>query len=87
MDTAVDYDAVTATGAIMGSGGMVVMDNTTCMVDMARFFLDFTQDESCGKCTFCRIGTLRMLEVLERITKGEGEAEDPEDDSDDGDDH
>lgn len=71
-DTLVDYDSVTATGAIMGSGGMVVMDETTCMVDMARFFLNFTQEESCGKCTFCRIGTKRMLEILERITEGEG---------------
>ncbi len=77
-DTPVDFENIPKTGAIMGSGGMVVMDNTTCMVDMARFFLDFTQDESCGKCTFCRIGTLRMLEILERITKGEGEPEDPE---------
>jgi NADH-quinone oxidoreductase subunit F len=72
MDTVVDYDAVTATGAIMGSGGMVVMDESACMVDIARFFLDFTQKESCGKCTFCRIGTRRMLEILTRITEGEG---------------
>lgn len=71
-DTIVDYDSVNATGAIMGSGGMVIMDETTCMVDVAKFFLDFTQKESCGKCTFCRIGTKRMLEILERITKGEG---------------
>ncbi|MEI6122696.1 MAG: NADH-quinone oxidoreductase subunit NuoF [Bacteroidota bacterium] len=71
-DTVVDYDSVNATGAIMGSGGMVVMDETTCMVDMARFFLDFTKKESCGKCTFCRIGTQRMLEILQRITAGEG---------------
>ncbi|OFX88737.1 MAG: NADH dehydrogenase [Bacteroidetes bacterium GWF2_33_16] len=71
-DTIVDYDSVNATGAIMGSGGMVVMDETTCMVDMARFFLDFTCKESCGKCTFCRVGTKRMLEILTRITKGEG---------------
>jgi NADH-quinone oxidoreductase subunit F len=70
--TIVDYDSVNATGAIMGSGGMVVMDETTCMVDVARFFLDFTQKESCGKCTFCRIGTMRMLEILTRITQGEG---------------
>jgi NADH-quinone oxidoreductase subunit F len=70
--TIVDYDSVNATGAIMGSGGMVVMDETTCMVDIARFFLDFTQKESCGKCTFCRIGTKRMLEILTRITEGEG---------------
>jgi NADH-quinone oxidoreductase subunit F len=71
-DTMIDYDSVTATGAIMGSGGMVVMDETTCMVDIARFFLDFTRKESCGKCTFCRIGTKRMLEILTRITEGEG---------------
>jgi len=76
--TIVDYDSVTATGAIMGSGGMVVMDETTCMVDVAKFFLDFTQKESCGKCTFCRIGTKRMLEILDRITKGEGKAGDIE---------
>lgn len=68
----VDYDSVNATGAIMGSGGMVVMDETTCVVDIARFFLDFTQKESCGKCTFCRIGTRRMLEILTRITNGLG---------------
>ena len=75
-NTIVDYDSVNATGAIMGSGGMVVMDETTCMVDMARFFLDFTQKESCGKCTFCRIGTKRMLEILTRITEGEGRESD-----------
>ncbi len=77
-DTIVDYDSVTATGAIMGSGGMVVMDETTCMVDIARFFLDFTQKESCGKCTFCRIGTKRMLEILTRITEGNGKEGDIE---------
>lgn len=71
-DTIVDYDSVNATGAIMGSGGMVIMDETTCMIDVARFFLDFTQKESCGKCTFCRIGTKRMLEILNRITEGDG---------------
>lgn len=60
----------------MGSGGMVVLDESTCMVEMARFFLEFTQSESCGKCTFCRIGTLRMLEILERITNGEGQPDD-----------
>ncbi len=76
--TPIDYDSVTATGAIMGSGGMVVMDETTCMVDMAKFFLDFTQKESCGKCTFCRIGTKRMLEILVRITEGKGEQGDIE---------
>jgi NADH-quinone oxidoreductase subunit F len=77
-DTIVDYDSVNSTGAIMGSGGMVVMDETTCMVDMARFFLDFTKKESCGKCTFCRVGTQRMLEILTRITKGEGKVGDIE---------
>ena len=74
--TPVDFESIPATGAIMGSGGMVVMDETTCMVEMARFFLDFTQNESCGKCTFCRVGTLRMLEILTRITQGEGVPED-----------
>ncbi|MBT3242621.1 MAG: NADH-quinone oxidoreductase subunit NuoF [Bacteroidetes bacterium] len=78
IDTPIDYDSVNATGAIMGSGGMVVMDETTCMVDMARFFLDFTQKESCGKCTFCRIGTKRMLEILTRICNAEGEEGDIE---------
>ncbi len=77
-DTPVDYDSVNATGAIMGSGGMVVMDESTCMVDMARFFLDFTKKESCGKCTFCRIGTQRMLEILTRITEGQGKEGDIE---------
>lgn len=71
-ETIVDYDSLMATGAIMGSGGMVVMDETSCMVDVAKYFLQFTQNESCGKCTFCRIGTKRMLEILERITNGEG---------------
>jgi len=70
MDTKVDYEEVTSTGAIMGSGGMVVLDETTCMVDLAKFFLNFTQGESCGKCTFCRIGTRRMLEILTRISEG-----------------
>ncbi|NOR88535.1 MAG: NADH-quinone oxidoreductase subunit F [Bacteroidales bacterium] len=78
LNTPVDYDSVNATGAIMGSGGMVVMDETTCMVDLARFFLDFTQKESCGKCTFCRMGTKRMLEILVRITEGHGEEGDIE---------
>ena len=78
LDTIVDYDSITATGAIMGSGGMVVMDTGTCMVDVARFFLNFTQNESCGKCTFCRIGTKRMLEILTRITEGKGELQDIE---------
>jgi len=77
-ETQIDYDSLQSVGAIMGSGGMVVMDETTCMVDMARFFLDFTKKESCGKCTFCRVGTQRMLEILERITQGEGEEGDIE---------
>jgi len=76
METPVDYEEINKTGAIMGSGGMVVMDEGTCMVDVARFFLDFTQKESCGKCTFCRIGTKRMLETLERICRGEGDEKD-----------
>lgn len=71
-DTPVDYESISRTGAIVGSGGMIVMDQSACMVDVARFFLNFTQDESCGKCTFCRIGTRRMLEILEKITEGEG---------------
>lgn len=76
LDTLVDYDSINKTGAIMGSGGMVVMDEGTCMVDVARFFLNFTQNESCGKCTFCRIGTKRMLEILTRICEGKGELQD-----------
>jgi NADH-quinone oxidoreductase subunit F len=75
-NTIIDYESINKTGAIMGSGGLVVMDETTCMVDVARFFLDFTQRESCGKCTFCRIGSKRMLEVLERITEGKGKETD-----------
>jgi len=71
-ETVIDYESINKTGAIMGSGGLVVMDETTCMVDVARFFLEFTQRESCGKCTFCRVGTKRMLEVLTRITEGDG---------------
>ncbi len=74
--TPIDYEQITATGAIMGSGGMVVMDESTCMVDVARYFLHFTQNESCGKCTFCRIGTKRMLEILERICAGDGNPSD-----------
>jgi len=71
-ETIIDHKCIAATGAIMGSGGMVVMDETTCMVDMARFFLDFTCKESCGKCTHCRIGVKRMLEILTRIVNGDG---------------
>ena len=73
IDTPVTYEDINKTGAIVGSGGMIVMDEDTCMVDMARYFLNFTRDESCGKCNYCRIGTKRMLEILERITKGEGQ--------------
>jgi len=72
LDTPIDFDSLTKAGAMMGSGGMVVMDEDTCMVDVARYFLDFTQKESCGKCTFCRVGTHHLLEILVRITKGEG---------------
>ncbi|MBR6472133.1 MAG: NADH-quinone oxidoreductase subunit NuoF [Firmicutes bacterium] len=71
-DTQVTYEDITKTGAIVGSGGMIVMDEETCMVDMARYFLNFTRDESCGKCNYCRIGTKRLLEILTRITEGEG---------------
>lgn len=78
IDTVIDYKALGATGAIMGSGGMVVMDEGTCMVGMAKFFLDFTAKESCGKCIHCRIGTKRMLEILTRITNGEGQDGDVE---------
>ncbi|MEE1137654.1 MAG: NADH-quinone oxidoreductase subunit NuoF [Acutalibacteraceae bacterium] len=78
LDTVIDYKALAATGAIMGSGGMVVMDESTCMVGMAKFFLDFTALESCGKCVHCRIGTARMQEVLTRIVKGEGKEGDIE---------
>lgn len=78
LDTKIDYKALAATGAIMGSGGMVVMDADTCMVNMARFFLDFTAKESCGKCVHCRIGTKRMHEILVRITEGKGKEGDVE---------
>ncbi|MGM0421428.1 MAG: NADH-quinone oxidoreductase subunit NuoF [Bacillota bacterium] len=73
LDLEIDYESLDEAGAIVGSGGLVVMDEDNCMVDVARFFLDFTQDESCGKCTPCRIGTKRMLQILERITEGNGE--------------
>ncbi len=76
LDTPIEYETLVAIGSMMGSGGMIVMDEDTCMVDIARFFLDFTVDESCGKCTPCREGTKRMLELLEKITSGEGEPED-----------
>jgi NADH:ubiquinone oxidoreductase subunit F (NADH-binding)/(2Fe-2S) ferredoxin/Pyruvate/2-oxoacid:ferredoxin oxidoreductase delta subunit len=76
LDLAVDYEALLKAGAMMGSGGFVVMDEDSCMVDIARYFMDFTQDESCGKCTPCRVGTRRLLEILEKICAGEGEASD-----------
>lgn len=76
LDTPVDFDSLLQAGAMMGSGGMVVMDEDSCMVNVARYFLDFTQKESCGKCTFCRIGTCHLLHILDRITKGEGREED-----------
>lgn len=78
LDTKVDYSSLAAIGSIMGSGGMVVMDETDCMVDIAKFFMKFTVDESCGKCTPCRIGNKRVLEILERITSGNGKKEDIE---------
>ncbi len=78
LDTPVDYEAIAKVGAIMGSGGVIVMDEDTCMVDMARFFMDFIQDESCGKCTPCREGTRRLLQVLEKICEGKGERGDIE---------
>ncbi len=78
LDTPIDFDSLTEAGAMMGSGGMVVMDEDTCMVDVAKYFLDFTQKESCGKCTFCRIGTHHLLRILERLTKGEGQDNDLE---------
>ncbi len=78
LDLPMDYESLTAAGSMMGSGGLIVMDEDTCMVDVARFFLEFTQDESCGKCTPCRIGTKRMLDILNRITQGKGVPEDLE---------
>jgi NADH-quinone oxidoreductase subunit F len=79
LDTPTDYEAIAKVGAIMGSGGMIVMDEMTCMVDMARFFIDFCQEESCGKCTPCREGTKHLLKILERITEGKGEMKDLDD--------
>ncbi|NLC76790.1 MAG: NADH-quinone oxidoreductase subunit NuoF [Clostridia bacterium] len=78
LNVPIDYDSLTALGTIMGSGGLVIMDEDTCMVDLAKFFLEFVKDESCGKCTACRVGTTRMLEVLDRITKGQGQEGDIE---------
>ncbi len=76
LDTPIDYESLKGIGSMMGSGGMIVMDEDDCMVNIAKFYLDFTQDESCGKCTPCRVGTKRMYEILDRITKGEGTLED-----------
>jgi len=77
-DTPIDYESLTSLGAMMGSGGLIVLDDTDCMVDIARFFLSFTQEESCGKCTFCRVGTKRMLDLLDNLTKGKGKPGDLE---------
>ena len=76
IDTPIDYDNLLAIGSMMGSGGLIVMDETTCMVDIAKFFLEFTVEESCGKCTPCRVGTKRLLEILDKITTGKGTLED-----------
>ena len=78
LDIAIDYESLSSIGSMMGSGGLIVMDDTKCMVNLAKFYLGFTVDESCGKCTPCRIGTKRMLEILEKITEGEAELEDLE---------
>ena len=75
-DIAIDYDNLISIGSMMGSGGLIVMDEDNCMVDIAKFFLEFTVDESCGKCTPCRVGTKRMYEILDKITKGQGTLED-----------
>jgi ferredoxin len=77
-DTHIDYDALASVGAVVGSGGLVAVDKSTCMVEFARYFLAFTQDESCGKCVPCRIGTKRMLEIVTRITEGHGQPGDIE---------
>jgi NADH-quinone oxidoreductase subunit F/NADP-reducing hydrogenase subunit HndC len=79
LDTPIDYDNLIEAGSMMGSGGMIVMDEDTCMVDIAKFFLEFTVEESCGKCAPCRIGTRRMLEILEKITEGNGTLKDIDD--------
>jgi NADH:ubiquinone oxidoreductase subunit F (NADH-binding)/NAD-dependent dihydropyrimidine dehydrogenase PreA subunit len=75
-DMPVDFEALKAAGTMMGSGGLIVLDDTDCMVDIARYFLSFTQNQSCGRCTFCRIGTRRMLEILDKIRNGKGTHED-----------
>ena len=76
IDTPIDYESLIELASMMGSGGMIVMDEDNCMIDIARFFLDFTVEESCGKCPPCRIGTKRMLEILDNITEGKGKLED-----------
>lgn len=78
LDIKIDYESLASIGSMMGSGGLIVMDESKCMVNLAKFYLGFTVDESCGKCTPCRIGTKRMYEILDKITKGEGEEEDLE---------
>jgi NADH-quinone oxidoreductase subunit F len=78
LDTPVDFDSLTQAGAMMGSGGMVIMDENSCMVNVARYFVEFTQKESCGKCTFCRIGSFHLFRALDRITRGEGSEHDLE---------
>ena len=76
IDTVVDFDTLSKAGSIMGSGGMIILDEDDCMVDVAKFFITFSQEESCGKCTPCREGTKRMLEILDRITSGKGTKDD-----------
>jgi NADH:ubiquinone oxidoreductase subunit F (NADH-binding) len=76
IDTPIDYDNLVALGSMMGSGGLIIMDEDTCMVDISKFYLEFTVDESCGKCTPCRVGTKRLLQILDKITSGKGEMED-----------
>ena len=78
IDTPIDYDSLIALGSMMGSGGLIILDEDTCMVDISKFYLEFTVDESCGKCTPCRIGTRRLMQLLEKITSGRGEIEDLE---------
>ena len=78
LDIPIDYESLSSIGSMMGSGGLIVMDDTKCMVNLSKFYLGFTVDESCGKCTPCRIGTKRMYEILEKITSGEGTEEDLE---------
>jgi NAD-dependent dihydropyrimidine dehydrogenase PreA subunit len=79
MDLPIDYESLASVGSMMGSGGLIVMDEDNCMVDIAKFYLEFTVEESCGKCTPCRIGNTRMFEILERITSGKGTLEDLDD--------